>query len=438
MDLNRRLYSMKNILYLLLLTALIFSSCVKDEKKLKLLKVTEYNSSKVTDTSLTKLLKIKNGLDISLDYTLSQDFALKQLQEKKVDLVILPNNVKSGDYRFKTIIPLLPRFFVLMTNKEVSAKSIKTIIENGTVYYEERSKQDSLIFNNLYYSLNINREKVKIKPSTELNINRKTDSLQLYAGLIHMNNLFIRRLIGKGWYFYSIGDVDYYGKGSKIEGFTMMNTSTYPFIIPMSIIKGKPINSLLTFAINDILICREDLDEDIAYGITKTMIENKSQLSEMNSIYNLLNFDYDSQVLSFPKHKGTQKYLNRDDPPVWSRYVNMVWPIISISVVIFGVISSFRQRYKRRKKQKIESYYNTLLEIRDKSETAGNKETFIEIMKELKILRSKAMRSLANRKLDPGESFNIFLALYNEVRNDVAENIKEMRQKEQKESKTKA
>jgi hypothetical protein len=221
--------------------------------------------------------------------------------------------------------------------------------------------------------------------------------------------------------------VNSYGKGSRIEGFTMMNTSAYPFIIPMSIYSGKPEKSILTYAINDIMICREDLDEHIAYEITQILIENKSHLIEMNSIYNLLNYDYDSQVLAFPKHKGTVKFLNRDEPPVWYKYVKMIWPLISISVVIFGIFASLKQRLKRRKKQNIEMYYNSLLEIRDKGDSAVDTDTFIDILKELKSLRSKATRSLAEKKLDPGESFNIFLALYNEVREDMTDKIREMR-----------
>ena len=108
----------------------------------------------------------------------------------------------------------------------------------------------------------------------------------------------------------------------------------------------------------------------------------------------------------------------------------MIWPVISISVVVFGVFASLRQRLKRRKKQNIEMYYNNLLEIRDKGDAAPDTDAFIEILKELKRLRSKAMRSLAEKKLDPGESFNVFLALYNEVRDDMSEKIREMRLKE--------
>ncbi|MCD6543445.1 MAG: hypothetical protein J7K34_02945, partial [Flavobacteriaceae bacterium] len=59
---------------------------------------------------------------------------------------------------------------------------------------------------------------------------------------------------------------------------------------------------------------------------------------------------------------------------------------------------------------------------------AGN---LIEILKELKVLRSQAMKSLADKKLDPGESFNIFLALYNDTKNELVDDLREIRLKDQ-------
>jgi TRAP-type uncharacterized transport system substrate-binding protein len=420
---------MRNFLFLIFVVLIMFSSC-KEERSLKLLKVTENSSSRVSDTSLARIIKIKNDIDISIDYTLSQDFALQQLEDKKVDLVIIPNNVNSNNLNFRTLIPLLPKILVFMTNKDVDSIDISEILERGKVYFEDRSRQDSMIMKKLYYNFNINERKINTRLSEDLKIDEFSDSLKIYAGIVHLNNRLVRSLAERGWHFFSVSDVNHYRKGSRIEGFTMMNTSAYPFIIPMSIYRGKPEKSILTFAINDILICREDLDEHIAYEITQTLIENKSHLIEMNNIYNLLNFDYDSQVLAFPKHRGTEKFLNRDELPVWYKYVKIIWPLISISVVLFGVFASLRQRLKRRKKQNIEMYYNRLLQIRDKGDVAVDAEAFIDILKELKSLRSQATKSLADKKLDPGESFNIFLALYNEVREDITDKIREMRFKE--------
>ena len=420
---------MKNYIYIPLLIIVLLSSCIKDNKTLELLKVTEYSSSKVTDTSLARILYKNNDLKINVTYTLSEDKALKRLDNKEVDLVIIPNNAKDGEKKFRTLVPLLPRVLMILTNRKVDTMSVKDLFEKGDIYFEDRSRLDSIVFKKLYYNFDVDESKIHAYLSEKLIIDKNSNKLEVYVGLTHVNNLLIKKLTNLDWHFFSLDNIDNYRKGSRIEGFTMMNSSGYPFIIPMSVYKGKPKKSVLTYAINDVLICRADLEEDVAYGITQTIIENKSHLSEMNPVYNLLNFDYDSQVLSFPKHKGTKKFLSRDEPPVWSKYVKMIWPLISISVVLFGIITSLRQRLKRRKKQNIEMYYNTLLEIRGKADEAVDVDSLVTLLKELKLLRSEAMKSLANKKLDSGESFNIFLALFNDTKTELIDDIKEIRLK---------
>ena len=77
-------------------------------------------------------------------------------------------------------------------------------------------------------------------------------------------------------------------------------------------------------------------------------------------------------------------------------------------------------------------YYNTLLEIRGKADEAVDVDSLVTLLKELKLLRSEAMKSLANKKLDSGESFNIFLALFNDTKTELIDDIKEIRLKSDK------
>ena len=318
---------------------------------------------------------------------------------------------------------------MILTNKDTGDSDIKEVFENGIVYFEDRSKLDSIIFDKFYYSFNIDEHKVDARSYENLDFKVETDSLLVYTGLTHFNNQMVKKLSDNGWYFFSLDNIDYYNKGSKVEGYTMMNSNAHPFVLPRSIYRGKPIKPVYTIAMSDILITRSDVDKELVYDITQTIVDFKSELIRMNSVYNLLDFNFDKHTMSFPVHKGARDYFNRNDPPVWSKYVKMIWPLISISVVLFGILTSFRQRLKRRKKQNIEMYYNSLLEIRSKSETVLDAESLINELKELKQLRSEAMKSLADKKLDSGESFNIFLALYNDTKSELIEDIKDIRAK---------
>jgi len=416
---------MRNIHYsiLLLILILFLFSCTKKEKPLKLLKVTEYSSSKVSDSALIKLLKSEKNIDVEIDYTLSENFAIDQLKEKKVDLLIIPNNATSNNLDFKAVVPLLPRILMVFTNKRTEIKDIKDLLENGTVYFEDRSRLDSLFFEKLYYNFNIDESMINSRISEELELDKQSDSLLIYIGLSHINNELVKNMADHNWSLFSLDDINYYGKGSRVEGFTMMNTSAYPFIIPMSIYKARPEKSVLTVAIKDILLTRSDLDNEIVYKITEALIENKSHLIQMNSAYNLLDFNFENQVLSFPLHEGTKNFLERNKPSIWMRYVNMAWPILSILVIFIGAFTSFNRNLKKKKKESIENYYTSLLEIREKSLHIEDKSEIQQLLNELKLLRSKAIKALANNKFDSGESFNIFLALYTEIKDDLIEDI---------------
>ncbi len=413
----------KFIFFSVAILTVFFSSCIKEKKPLKLLKVTEYSSSKVSDSALIKVLKEEKGLDIEICYTLFEEVALDQLINKKVDLVIIPNNVVSDNLKIKSITTLLPRILMVFTNRKTDITDLKVLLERGTVYFEDRSKLDSIFFKNLYYNFNIDEKKINSKTADEIEFNMDNDSLMVYVGLTHINNVLVKEMTDLNWRFFSIGDIDNYGKGSRVEGFTMMNPSSYPFVLPKSVYRGKPENSILTIAIKDILICREDLDVNIAYQIPETLVEIKSHLIYLNKAYNLLDFDFDDQVLAFPLHQGTRNYLERNKPSIWMRYVNMAWPILSIFVIFIGAFTSFNRKLKKKRKENIEKYYTSLLQIREKSEHINNSGEIKDLLVELGSLKSKAIESLANNKFDSGESFNIFLALFTEIKNDLNEDL---------------
>jgi hypothetical protein len=211
--------------------------------------------------------------------------------------------------------------------------------------------------------------------------------------------------------------------GSKLEGFSMTYPSIFPYILPMSIYRGKPKQPIFTVAVKDVLICRDDLDKEIVYNMTRIIVEKKSQLVLLNNTYTLLDFNKNSHLLSFPLHEGTKNYIERNKPSIWMRYINMAWPILSILVIFIGAFTSFNRKLKKKKKENIENYYTSLLEIREKSLHVENKLEINDLLDEMKLLRSKAIEALANNKFYSGESFNIFLALYAEIKNDLNEDI---------------
>ena len=84
----------RKCIYLLFSFVFVLFSCDEKSRTLKLLKVTEHSSTKVSDSAIIKLFKSKENIDIDISYTLSPSFAHDQLEVKKVDFVIATNNTR--------------------------------------------------------------------------------------------------------------------------------------------------------------------------------------------------------------------------------------------------------------------------------------------------------------------------------------------------------
>jgi len=398
-------------------------SCTKEKVHLKILKVTEHSSSQINQSDLVNLLESENNISIDIFYTLYEDSALNRLRNGDVDLLIIPNNINSLNNKFRLLAPLLPRFLIIYTNQRTEISDLKLLLQTSNVYFEDRSKLDSVFFDKLYYNYNIDKQKINTRKLSQLNIDNKSDSLEVYVGLTHINNKFIKKMADSKWSLFSLDNVDNYRKGSKVEGFTLMNTFATPFLIPMYIYKGKPETSILTMSIKDILICRKEMPEELAYNIVKTLVQNKSQLIHKDHIYNFLDFDYSSQVWAFPLHKGAERFVDRDKPSEWLKWIRMIWPIISISVVLIGAFSSIRSMLRKKSRHSIELYYQKVNSINRRIDEVNSVKEINLLMQELNMIKANAIETLANNKFISSQSFNIFLLLYSEINQELKEKL---------------
>ncbi len=390
-----------------------------------LLKVTELGSAKISDSAIVNVLRKQINKNIEIKYDLSEDIALKSLSNKTVDLAIIPNNTSIDDpeLEVRTIVPLLPRILVLMGHKipEYQEGDLKGLLENNTLIYEDMSRIDSIFFKDLFTNFNIDAQKISGYTAKNIDINNWSDSCFVYVGLTHLHNPLMIKLIDLGADFISIDKVSNLGKGSSAEGFKLTFPSSYPFILPKSFYKGIPDRPILTIAIRDILVGLSDLDKTVVYDIAKTIIENKAQLIQFDNIYNMLETQFSENNYSFPLHQGTEQYLTRNRPSLWTRYAAIIWPFVSMVAIFASAFASFQNRMRVRRKLRIESFYKVLLRIRKRAIEDKENNNTEELLAEMENLRSKAFDALMDNKLLARESFKIFLELYSEIKVEIME-----------------
>jgi hypothetical protein len=413
---------LKFILYVSFI--LFFTACNHySHKKLKLLKVTEVGSAKISDSSIVQLINEKLKKEVSIRYSLDEDTALLLLRNNKIDMAIIPNNtnVSNQDLEVRTIMPLLPRILIILTNniKKDEYSSIKELFESKNVIFEEMSHYDSVFFNKFFRAFGIKSKKIKSYSAHKIDINKWNDSVFVYVGLTHLHNPDVKRLINKGAGFVPLDKVSNLGKGSTVEGFNMIFPKLYPFILPKSYYHGKPKKAVLTIAIPDILVANSQLNNYTVYSVIKTILENKSKLSQNDNIYSLLNTNFKDKEFSFPLHEGTKEYIKRNEPSIWAKYANILWPFVSMIAIFIGGFTSVRQRMKQRKKVRIETLYTSLLKIRKKAYNELDEEAKDTLLKEMRKIRTKAFDALMDNKLNANESFSIFLSLYSEIVNEI-------------------
>ncbi|NOT74898.1 MAG: hypothetical protein HOP08_08200 [Cyclobacteriaceae bacterium] len=160
-----------------------------------------------------------------------------------------------------------------------------------------------------------------------------------------------------------------------------------------------------------VLVCRSDLDADYVYRVIHTLSENSQDLKNINPLLYHFSPDFDSRELSFSIHQGARQYLNRDAPSVFERYAEVMGVVVTILVTLVSALYTLTQWQRRRKKNKIDVYYQRLQNIRKRVKLSESQESLEELKSELQAIQDETIDLVTREKLLADESFIIFLNL---------------------------
>ena len=384
-------------------------------------KVSEIGYSRINDSAIVKIIRETNGTNINLRFEESEDKTLDRLENDLIDLAIIPNNTEIADsiQDIRTLVPLLPRILIIMHQPDIPrSEKLKDLLTGRLVGFELMDRTDSLFFRELFDRYGINPKSFSSTIISGHDPDKERKKIDVFITLTHFKNSYVRDLLEKGAVIYSLGDPLLFKRGSAVDGFCLNYPKAFPYILPKHVYNGLPEEPILTIAIQDILVARKKLDDELVYDIVETIIEKKASLTQKDRMYGLLDFNYSNGAMSFPLHPGAQKYLDKDKPSIFERYAELFGVVFSVLVVIIGAISSTRQRMKQIKKNRIDTYYKKLLEIRHKAINTSEEGSsyLMEIIK----IRHEAFVALQNEEVLANESFSIFLELYESIYHELA------------------
>lgn len=229
--------------------------------------------------------------------------------------------------------------------------------------------------------------------------------------------------IREGARVFSFDDASLDGKGSRVDGLLLRHPRLRSFVIPRNTFDRYPEEPVLTVAVTITLVTRESMDEGVVFDLVSAVFDRSSYLFERHPLLGFLSVDMERMALNFPLHEGTLQYLNRDQPTFIERYAEVLALAFSVGVVLLGAASSVSRMLRRRKKDRIDVYYERVLEIAarraergdgDEDRGGDGTEGAVEAAarrREPEELRERAVRQLRDERLEASESFSIFLDL---------------------------
>jgi hypothetical protein len=199
-----------------------------------------------------------------------------------------------------------------------------------------------------------------------------------------------------------------------LEGIDFVVPQMDPIVIPplTYLLPGNE-GPIQTLAVDTLLVTRKSVPENLIYELARTLIEQKPRFTAIApNLFAGINERFDPLELNFPLHRGTRRYLERDEPGLLERYaetINML--VYLVFLLLTGLVGLARWRAQR-KKDRIDTFYTRVFSVRERAEGEDHEQLRLE----LDALEKEAFMSLIAEKLAADESFRIFTELMSNTR----------------------
>lgn len=404
---------------LLPVTIWLFSGC-EDKKDYTIISDLELGESKTDHPTINSLRKALSPVGVKLtfkDEKISRESDIINLIETgKIDIGIVKNDVEinSGFSHVRTLLPLFPDVLLVLTRDTLPSLAHATFSGKRAAVVVDKAEEVTVIQNFLKKTGSSFQQLDQIHAgdsSAILDALNEYDILILFASL---NSHSVKNIL-RSWNgsILSLDDPALMGRGSIVDGFCLSYPKAIPFIVPKGTYGKWPLDPVLTFAVYDVIVCHENLEEHIAYDMMKQIYDMRQSLSEDNFEFGLLDDNLSSHKFSFPMHAGAVKYMTRDQPTFWERESEVLGLLFSLLVVTSGGITTLVKYLRQRRKDRVDTYYQKVLYVSNQARITNDVEKKIGYLQELYVIRNHAFDQLIAEHLDANEAFAIFTSLLN-------------------------
>ena len=242
----------------------------------------------------------------------------------------------------------------------------------------------------------------------------------IFGGLLSAES--IRQL--EGYRLFSFADVDDISGGSVADGIVLRHHHLKPFLLPKSVYYALNNEPVVTLSIRSVLIAHEDFNSEFTLDIVSQLF-NKAQEIALNYplVTRELNSGVDAIELMFPLHAGTRRYLDRDKPGFFERYVEVLALILTLVITLLsGAFALYRHRLQV-KKDRVDVYYSQFLEIRRDMERTSTHTVLRTYHKRALDVQHEVLNLLIDERVAADASLVAFLSLSNQIINELDRRI---------------
>jgi len=335
--------------------------------------------------------------------------ALDALQAGYGDIAFVPNNKR---YRedIATIIPLYPIILHILSRKKGSTPdSLGELLSNARVYAGPPGSIPRLLGEQVVAKLDLSNGEVIFVDDAAA----EADVMLLYAPIDRERMLSDPNL--KGVTLFSFGDPDDIGRGSAIDRAVLLNPRLKPFIIPVGTYGDLTPEPVVTLAVDNLLVARDDFEDTKAYDLFAEILRLRPALfGERPELFQPLDENVARSNWTFTLHSGAIAFLQRDEPTFIERYSGVAEVLITVLIGAISGVFAVIKILSMRRKNRIDKLYTKVIAIRDSIGPASGRNERQEAIASLRALQDDGFKMIVDEKLVADESFRIFIGLTND------------------------
>ena len=199
-------------------------------------------------------------------------------------------------------------------------------------------------------------------------------------------------------------------EGSFADGLATVFPSYHRVVIPIGTYGPNQTRAVQTIAVSALLVASESTDPKTVKDVARTLFKQRLKLRALAKhipVARQIREAYEPARWAVPFHKGATDYYERNEPPFLVEYAEAISLVLTLMVGVYSGSVALRQWYRRKRKNRIDYYYNELRK-RSAPPVEAGREALQLYRADLNELRQRAFDDLVGEKLDADNSFSIF------------------------------